>query len=333
MRLEILIVLIVALVVLPSVASATVVRDAPDEVFPSDEFDVTLTISDIQVGGVVETLPHGFTFVSTDYQWFNHSGQKVAFSLVNTTEIVYTVRASSSTGGMFTGIWEDYLNESDGNIASTTTIVKSSSGTASAITFVSSVSVTLSSIGAGDKGSISLPSELHDEHTFFTLIEITAKDDLSSQVMNMEVYDSTPSGVSTPTYGKVLSYLHVDTGVNEGSISSVDIHFKIKASSVDDPENVVLLRWENGAWQALETSYVKEEGGDYVFVAHSPGLSLYAVAEGGEEEALTSTTSRTSGQDTSGQDTTSEAESPGFCVPLTLLCMVVIAIGYRRYRR
>ncbi len=57
-----MLILIALLVMLPSMASAAdVVRDTPAVVSPGAEFNVTLTISGIQVGGVVETLPAGFT--------------------------------------------------------------------------------------------------------------------------------------------------------------------------------------------------------------------------------------------------------------------------------
>lgn len=159
-----MLILIALLVALPSMASADVVRDAPTSLSPDAEFNVTLTISGIQLGGVVETLPSGFTFVSTSHPWYNVSGQRVAFALANTTTITYTVKAPSAGDGTFEGWWEDLLSESNGTVAPTTITIQSSDGPSE---FVSSASVPVPSIGAGRKKSISLPSEAHGECVCF----------------------------------------------------------------------------------------------------------------------------------------------------------------------
>jgi len=335
MRLEIpiMFMLIAALTVLPSTASATALREAPTIVFPNSEFNITLTLSDVQVGGVVETLPSGFTFVSTDCPWYNVSGQRVAFALVNTTSITYTVRAPSGGGGTLTGVWEDLLNASNGSIGPTTIAVKTSSALSKGMEAVPSVSVPLPSIGAGEEKSISLPPEVHDEHVSFTSIEIAAKDEIPSEVMKMEVYDTMPTGVSAPAYPKVLAYLHVSTGVKEESIASVSIRFTVNASTVEHPERVVLLRWQEDTWQPLNTSYVGEVDGKYVFVATSQGLSLYAVAEkSATAPAQTATPTPTAMTSPTPSEQSTSSKTPGFGVLLAVLS-IMAAMGCWRCRR
>ncbi|MDI6639348.1 MAG: PGF-CTERM sorting domain-containing protein [Methanocellales archaeon] len=85
---------------------------------PNSEFDVMLTIYCLNIGGIVETLPDGFTYVSTTYpsDQVSVSGQKIAFAVINEKEIRYRVKAPSSGSGMFTGIWEDLLSGTDGTI-------------------------------------------------------------------------------------------------------------------------------------------------------------------------------------------------------------------------
>ena len=89
-------------------------------------FDVTLDIIELQIGGIVETIPDGFAFVSTTHpsnQTFNMSGQKVVFVVVNETSIKYKVRAPSEGSGTFGGVWYDALNEKEGNSGSTSVSV------------------------------------------------------------------------------------------------------------------------------------------------------------------------------------------------------------------
>ncbi len=78
---------------------------------PNSEFDVMLTISDLNIGGIVETLPERFSYVSTTHpsDQVRISGQKIAFAVINETEITYKVKASSSGEGTFTGKWVDLL--------------------------------------------------------------------------------------------------------------------------------------------------------------------------------------------------------------------------------
>ena len=107
-------------------ATVNVERVVPASVAPSAEFEVLLRIEGEPplVVGIVETIPEGFSFVSTNCKHFNISGQKVAFAAINVTEIRYKVKAPSSGEGTFSGSWIDFLSEKEGNIANTTVIIK-----------------------------------------------------------------------------------------------------------------------------------------------------------------------------------------------------------------
>lgn len=104
-----------------------VTRYAPAALASGEEFEVTLRISgELPLAvGIVETIPDGFGFppyvVSTTP--YNISGQKIAFAAINKTEIKYTVRASSSDKGTFTGSWIDMLSEKEGSIADSAVMV------------------------------------------------------------------------------------------------------------------------------------------------------------------------------------------------------------------
>jgi hypothetical protein len=88
---------------------------------PGEEFVVTLNLNGISVGGIVETVPSGFTFVSTTHPPGRVSikGQQVSFVILNDTVIRYRVSAPDSGGGTFTGIWEDFLTQEHGVVAET----------------------------------------------------------------------------------------------------------------------------------------------------------------------------------------------------------------------
>ncbi len=83
-----------------------------------DEFTVTLSIRGIEVGGVVESLPAGYAFVGTTHPASRVlvRGQKIAFAVMNETEISYTVRAPGSGSGEITGRWEDLAGDETGTV-------------------------------------------------------------------------------------------------------------------------------------------------------------------------------------------------------------------------
>ncbi|MCK4398102.1 MAG: hypothetical protein KAV25_03845 [Methanophagales archaeon] len=93
---------------------------------PGSTFEVMLNITGLQIGGVVETIPDGFAFISTTHPSNQTylSGQKVVFVMVNVTSIKYEVRAPSEGSGTFSGTWYDALSEKEGNIKSTSVYVR-----------------------------------------------------------------------------------------------------------------------------------------------------------------------------------------------------------------
>ena len=96
---------------------------------PNEDFDVTLAVG-FQIGGIVETIPDGFTFVSTTHppEQYSVSGQNIRFVVINEPEIKYSVKAPSSGSGTFKGLWEDVLNEIKGTLADTNVAVNSAGG-------------------------------------------------------------------------------------------------------------------------------------------------------------------------------------------------------------
>lgn len=118
-------------VALTSIATAkatdTAVTRTPSTTTPTPDstFEVMLNIAGLQIGGIVETIPDGFGFVSTTHPSNQTyvSGQKVVFTVVNEASIRYEVRAPSEGSGTFDGTWYDALNEKEGNSGSTSVSV------------------------------------------------------------------------------------------------------------------------------------------------------------------------------------------------------------------
>ena len=110
-----------------------VTRSAPADPIPGAEFDVKLTISGERplVVGIVETIPEGFDFVSISHppDQYEVSGQKITFAVINETEIIYRVKASSLGVGSFTGTWIDMLSQKEGSITGTGGIEEGSTPT------------------------------------------------------------------------------------------------------------------------------------------------------------------------------------------------------------
>ena len=103
----------------PNNTDNTGVDRAISEIAPN-EFDVTLTLDNITICGITETLPCDLTFVSTTHpeEKVKVSGQNISFAVINETQVTYRVRSSTPGSGVpeITGIWIDLLSDSEGAV-------------------------------------------------------------------------------------------------------------------------------------------------------------------------------------------------------------------------
>ena len=72
--------------------------------------DVTLTVTDLPIGGIVETIPGGCTWTGTDHpaDRTRVSGQQVAFAVIGEETIRYRVQGPPEAAERFAGTWEGY---------------------------------------------------------------------------------------------------------------------------------------------------------------------------------------------------------------------------------
>jgi PGF-pre-PGF domain-containing protein len=86
-----------------------------------------------------------------------------------------------------------------------------------------------------------------------------------------------------PSAGDVYEYVEIALNwADPKNISNATVVFTIPTAWLDEhgmaPEDVVLMRYVDGAWQTLETEVVGEENGYYRFRATTPGFSTFAIA-------------------------------------------------------
>ena len=84
---------------------------APASVSPGGQVVITISVSDYgSAGRVTETLPAGFTYVSSNLsEGVRVTGQEVRFTLFGDTSFTYTVTASSVVGShAFSGVLRDF---------------------------------------------------------------------------------------------------------------------------------------------------------------------------------------------------------------------------------
>ncbi len=83
----------------------------------SGEFDVTLTIANITICGIAETLPDGVTYLGTTHpaSQVRVSGDEIAFAVTDETRVTYQVQSSGQPDDI-TGIWIDLLSDESGMV-------------------------------------------------------------------------------------------------------------------------------------------------------------------------------------------------------------------------
>lgn len=108
--------LLAMLILSPPVLCDTDVDRAISEVAP-DEFDVTLSMNNITICGIVETLPDGVTYLGTTHpaDQIRVSGDEIAFAVTDETSVTYQVQSSGQPDDI-TGIWIDLLGDESGMV-------------------------------------------------------------------------------------------------------------------------------------------------------------------------------------------------------------------------
>ncbi|MCH8945721.1 MAG: PGF-pre-PGF domain-containing protein, partial [Nanoarchaeota archaeon] len=113
-------------------------------------------------------------------------------------------------------------------------------------------------------------------------ISITAKNKISNMEINVKQVETLPENITKPI-NHVFSYFEINTlNVSKEDIENVSITFKVNVSLANenniDKESIILNRFEEGNWTPLETSFISEENGEYIYKTLIGGFSLFAIS-------------------------------------------------------
>jgi PGF-pre-PGF domain-containing protein len=334
----------------------SVTRYAPAGPAADEEFEVTLKISYSElplVVGIVETIPEGFSFVSTTHpsDQYEVSGQKVAFAVINETEITYKVKAPSSGDGTFTGEWVDLLvltteleegKERWETIADTIVIVGGGGAgtieeegrvTPTPTPFVPEVTKATRSIPVIEAGkAVAMIFEDMDVR----LITLKADANVSEAKVVVERIERTPD---IPEPSGIL-YTYLDIGVENAGGAEIEgrVEFKVGKSWIADNNideaTVKLNRYVGREWNALPTSKIGEDADFVYFEAKTPGFSTFAVT--GEKKVVVEATAAVptptvAAPTPAATATPASEEVPGFEVIFaTVSLLVVYMVMFRK---
>ena len=99
--------------------------------------------------------------------------------------------------------------------------------------------------------------------------------------------ETLPENITKPV-NYIFSYFEINTlNISEEDVENVSITFRVNVSLANenniDKDSILLNRFEEGNWTPLETSFISEENGEYIYKAFTNGFSLFAIS--GEEKS------------------------------------------------
>jgi len=112
-------------------------------------------------------------------------------------------------------------------------------------------------------------------------ISVTAKKDISDLLITVKAA-SLPSTVEAPVQATYQIQEIALYRADAAAIGSATIDFAVPTSWLDArglaTDDIVLLRYVDGAWTALPTTFVEEKDGYAYYSAETPGFSYFAIA-------------------------------------------------------
>ena len=123
-----------------------------------------------------------------------------------------------------------------------------------------------------------------DEDATVQSINLSANETVNNVTVVVAVADSKPDlvGRNVPSSKRVYAYVEIENNINESDFQiNATITFTVSRSWLDsnriDRDTVELLRFSNGRWMTLETSFVSQTGDVVTFSAVTPGFSVFAI--------------------------------------------------------
>jgi|GEM_PF-2375418 len=341
-----------------SAGDTSITRSMPSSVHSSENFDIQLDISDLEVGGIVETLPEGFSYAGSSLpeERIETSGQNVIISVIGDESVTYKVKASSRGSGTFEGIWYDCLNEVEGTIEGSDIQIRSRSDSGGDDSRSSSTSTPLSSgvkpVPTTDKDNLSFSSDgllersvvvTSDDHMAYIKLAkgVNATDATGEKLGDIGI-KSLKSGEIPPSGhdGEFSLNGHAYECSPTGATFSPAIDLVFNLSEDDwkaDAGKGFSVRWFNTeklSWEDIETTVDQKNRTVTAHITHFSIFALFerAVAVVDEKEdtplkapEVRETSVTTSTQENMAGDNTEESGA-GF-IPLIAGILALLLIG------
>jgi PGF-pre-PGF domain-containing protein len=114
----------------------------------------------------------------------------------------------------------------------------------------------------------------------FSNLTLKAKSDITGGEFAISAVNTLPQSVDTPGCS-VFQYVHVLYPQSQDSLGEAGITFSVPLSWLSAQgiaaKDVRLMRYHDGVWQQLPTTYLESRGGSAYFTATTPGFSYFAV--------------------------------------------------------
>ncbi|MDD3043199.1 MAG: PGF-pre-PGF domain-containing protein [Methanosarcinaceae archaeon] len=196
--------------------------------------------------------PDSWNLSLGDGRWINGTGSDAINGTVNYTKVgEYTLRLIVSRG--------EFSNSTTGTVKA---LAQSSDG--------------VRKLPAGTHNSFRVPDSTIYE------VGVIAGETIPYVFFTVEK-KSLPSGITPPPEAfAVYEYNEVThSRVSDSSFNGATLSFSVPKTWFEEHgliiENVVLYRYHNGSWQALDTEVLDEDATDVRFSAKTPGFSLFAI--------------------------------------------------------
>ena len=121
-----------------------------------------------------------------------------------------------------------------------------------------------------------------DDEATVRSINLSVNDAVENVTLVVAVADSKPDAVNRVSpQRRVYAYVEIENNINESVVQNATITFVVSRRWLDsnrvDRDTVELMRFRNGGWVGLDTSFVRERGDDVTFSAVTPGFSVFAI--------------------------------------------------------
>lgn len=193
---------------------------------------------------------------------------------------------------------------------------------------------------AGKVTRVVLPDSASNGKIGVSQLDITPATDGVNLQLGVTPYTDKPDGA--PEFDDAVGFIQVEeSGVTNDEIQSGTFRFTVSSLPAGvSPSDVVLYRYHDGEWQALETRHASGT----TYVAETPGFSYFAIGTAQSQAEMTTTAAptTTTAVPTTEQpvdtetpvdetsQTTTETQSPGFGILLTVCALLVAALVARR---